>query len=346
MFRTLSLIQIKRRNCFCLSTGLRLIASTITSFLILALLLFMIHRLRQRRLLLMIRRNTFITFKHLFVRKSIEIQILFKGLQTRRLEQVNGLANDNPNMGYLSAHEQYDFTGSFNEPPPPYTFWKPPEHFIPPGEAPPPYDDSFGVTVGSVVPCFEVSHQPINRVNITGNCILGSPTPFQQSQMISRGVQPTLCSGGQTLMTSGISSMAPIIDTISSDNCYEHITVVRINDSQNNSNLANDFAGCDVADSVVVQNNNTFSDSTSTSSIASSESTSEALNSPSNCSMISSSSQSTSTQSTVRRLECDTISRLWLHCQFSSVHNPLMCLCGISDYSGGPMSPKSVWSLF
>lgn len=44
--------------------GLRLIASTITSFLILALLLFMIHRLRQRRLLLMIRRMYLIKFSH------------------------------------------------------------------------------------------------------------------------------------------------------------------------------------------------------------------------------------------------------------------------------------------
>lgn len=35
--------------------GLRLVAGTVTSFLILALLLFMIHRLRKRRLLVMIR---------------------------------------------------------------------------------------------------------------------------------------------------------------------------------------------------------------------------------------------------------------------------------------------------
>jgi hypothetical protein len=35
---------------------LRLVASTVTSFLILALLLFMIHRLRQRRTLIMLRR--------------------------------------------------------------------------------------------------------------------------------------------------------------------------------------------------------------------------------------------------------------------------------------------------
>ena len=37
--------------------GLRLVASTVTSFLILALLLFMIHRLRQKRLLIMMRRE-------------------------------------------------------------------------------------------------------------------------------------------------------------------------------------------------------------------------------------------------------------------------------------------------
>ena len=36
--------------------GLRLVASTVTSILILALLLFMVHRLRQRRLLIMMRR--------------------------------------------------------------------------------------------------------------------------------------------------------------------------------------------------------------------------------------------------------------------------------------------------
>ena len=36
--------------------GVRLVASTITSLLILSLLLFMIHRLRQRRLLITLRR--------------------------------------------------------------------------------------------------------------------------------------------------------------------------------------------------------------------------------------------------------------------------------------------------
>ncbi|CAG2103953.1 unnamed protein product [Medioppia subpectinata] len=278
--------------------GLRLIASTITSFLILALLLFMIHRLRQRRLLLMIRR-----------------------LQTRRLEQVNGLsADNNPHMGYLSSqncYDQYDFGGSFNEPPPPYTFWKPPEHYIPPGEAPPPYDDSVDITI---VPCFDLNSHSVNnnnysgsRVNITNNCIVGSPTPFQQTQLISAANrQSPYVRGTPFLMmrsaTPPTMTGGPIIDTIS-DQCYQHITVVRINDSQthNNSTMssANDDNIC--AEDIAVENSNTLSDSTSTSSIASSE---EAFNSPSNCSVISSSSQSTSTQSTVRRQDNDTISRL------------------------------------
>ena len=39
--------------------SLRLVASTVTSFLVLALLLFMVHRLRQRRLMLAMRREYF-----------------------------------------------------------------------------------------------------------------------------------------------------------------------------------------------------------------------------------------------------------------------------------------------
>lgn len=232
---------------------------------------------------------------------------------------MNGLT-DNSNLGYLSAHDQYDFGGSFNEPPPPYTFWKPPEHLIPPGEAPPPYDDSIGITV---VPCYDMSNHSVNRVNLTGNMILGSPTPFQQAQaqaqaqtqtqFISAGAHPTFCSVGQQYISTNLTSMSPIIDTISSDNSYEHITVVRINDSHNNQNVVNNINNNNVNvvdDTVVVENANTLSDSTSTSSIASSGSSSDAFNSPSNCSVISSSSESTPTQSTVRRLEIDTISRL------------------------------------
>jgi hypothetical protein len=253
---------------------------------------------------------------------------------------VNGLSADNPNMGYLSGqncYEQYDFGGSFNEPPPPYTFWKPPEHYIPPGEAPPPYDDSVGVTI---VPCFDVTghtlvnHNNNNRVNITGNCIVGSPTPFQQTQLISAANRQALCAANArsspflttgamiTGTTMGAMAAHPIIDTMGADGSYEHITVVRINDTQPNTGAimtatvtvdessARERVGGVGAESGCT---NTFSDSTSTSSIASSDGSStsgEAFNSPSNCSVISSSSQSTSTQSTVRHQDNGAISRL------------------------------------
>ncbi|GIY60340.1 hypothetical protein CDAR_9631 [Caerostris darwini] len=108
--------------------GLRLVASTVTSFLILALLLFMIHRLRQRRLLLMIRR-----------------------FHARRMDNGNAhlsrrfSEDDDGSVGYFVGHDQLDFS-RYDEPPPPYTLWKPPEMYIPPGEAPPPYDLSVQLT--------------------------------------------------------------------------------------------------------------------------------------------------------------------------------------------------------
>ncbi|XP_054155522.1 integral membrane protein DGCR2/IDD-like isoform X2 [Oppia nitens] len=289
------------------SLGLRLIASTITSFLILALLLFMIHRLRQRRLLLMIRR-----------------------LQTRRLEQVNGLSAENPNLGYLN--EPYEFGGSFTEPPPPYTLWKPPEQYIPPGEAPPPYDDSLGVTV---VPCFDQSFNNNNnnnsynngngRVNIA-NYALGSPTPFQQTQLLTTAAnnRPTLYVRSSPFLSTGSTATttttlgAPIVDTISSDGCYEHITIVRINDTPGNTvtilSNSDNTVGYGVGGD---DNRRALCESNSMSSIASTSSSSSSttsstrgdpLQSPTNCSV---SSSSTSTQSTVRHQDNNhTISRL------------------------------------
>ncbi|XP_052248206.1 uncharacterized protein LOC127856171 isoform X2 [Dreissena polymorpha] len=86
--------------------GLRLVASTITTFLILALLLFLIHRFRQRRLLMTLRRYG------------------------RRREHLD----DSDNISYTP-----DFFGvqcpPYEDPPPPYTPPKPQ-----PGEQPPPYE--------------------------------------------------------------------------------------------------------------------------------------------------------------------------------------------------------------
>ena len=48
------------------SLSLRLVASSVTTMLILALLLFMVHRLRQRRILIMLRRKYFGILAHFF----------------------------------------------------------------------------------------------------------------------------------------------------------------------------------------------------------------------------------------------------------------------------------------
>ncbi|XP_074597321.1 uncharacterized protein LOC141852274 [Brevipalpus obovatus] len=155
--------------------GLRLIASTVTSFLILALLLFMMHRLRQRRLLLMIRR-----------------------LQNRRLEH-NLSAND----GCFPVYDQTDFAlrGTFLDPPPPYAFWKPPETFLPPIEAPPPYEES--VLTSIIVTAPQPEEQPVNNNHIprlnerstttTGTSPIRSHTnsPFVAEAAVS---DPQVCS--------------------------------------------------------------------------------------------------------------------------------------------------------
>ncbi|KAH9503870.1 hypothetical protein Btru_064038 [Bulinus truncatus] len=93
--------------------SLRLIASTVTSFLVLALLLFMVHRLRQRRLLQAMRR--------------------FEA----RARQVHSEDTDSEPYipdGFMSVE-----CPPYTDPPPPYSPPKPPQ--IMPGEQPPPYEE-------------------------------------------------------------------------------------------------------------------------------------------------------------------------------------------------------------
>ncbi|GIY60035.1 hypothetical protein CEXT_701481 [Caerostris extrusa] len=59
--------------------------------------------------------------------------------------QEDFLKDDDGSVGYFVGHDQLDFS-RYDEPPPPYTLWKPPEMYIPPGEAPPPYDLSVQLT--------------------------------------------------------------------------------------------------------------------------------------------------------------------------------------------------------
>lgn len=83
--------------------------------------------------------------------KKCFLLLLFVGFHARRMD--NGTAHlsrrfsedDDGSVGYFVGHDQLDFS-RYDEPPPPYTLWKPPEMYIPPGEAPPPYDLSVQLT--------------------------------------------------------------------------------------------------------------------------------------------------------------------------------------------------------
>ncbi|XP_022245518.1 uncharacterized protein LOC106462513 isoform X2 [Limulus polyphemus] len=155
--------------------GLRLVASAITSLLILALLLFMINRLRRRRLLLMIRR-------------------LNGGSGGTSESQVSRRFSleDDATVGYFFGQDHIDF-GLFDDPPPPYAFWKPPETYISPGEAPPSYTVS--VEIGQApYSTISLSHGRWNsQEDVTFPPLRSSPdgkesteTPLSECQSVDR----------------------------------------------------------------------------------------------------------------------------------------------------------------
>lgn len=118
------------------NVGLRLIASTVTSFLILALLLFMVHRLRQRRILIM--------------------------MQMQRMTEDS---NNDDTLAY-QIDTGYEFS-PYEEPPPPYTPPKPP--YIPLGEAPPPYDQINNNNFGEIMGSSANGNDDFQRYNSTTN---------------------------------------------------------------------------------------------------------------------------------------------------------------------------------
>ncbi|RXG73770.1 Integral membrane protein DGCR2/IDD [Armadillidium vulgare] len=104
-------------------TGLRMVASAITAILSLALLLFLIHRLRQRKLRIA---------QHQYFEDH--------------LDGFGSLPNDscrnNPcchNAVYLTGNDHVDFFLDGHMPA--YNRWKPPSYYFQPGDAPPPYSE-------------------------------------------------------------------------------------------------------------------------------------------------------------------------------------------------------------
>lgn len=87
--------------------------------------------------------------------------------------------DDDGSVGYFVGHDQLDFS-RYDEPPPPYTLWKPPEMYIPPGEAPPPYDLSVQLTApysGNG----RFSYAPADQVSVTQQAIISVHAENQES---------------------------------------------------------------------------------------------------------------------------------------------------------------------
>ncbi|XP_037567392.1 uncharacterized protein LOC119446885 isoform X3 [Dermacentor silvarum] len=170
--------------------GLRMVASTVASFLIVALLLFMIHRLRKRRLLVMIRR-----LNGCRAAASLEEACL-----------ARQLALEEQGVGFLG--------GFCPDPPPPYTFWKPPEAYVPPGEAPPPYD---------APPALLDRQQQQLEV---------APNSAEPLPRVASATPPLLCGGSSTSSEAG--ELPQQQRAIRSDAYYEdglrHVTVVLVGD--------------------------------------------------------------------------------------------------------------------
>lgn len=102
--------------------GLRMVASAVTAILSLALLLFLIHRLRQRRL---------------------------RAQQQYYEDQLDSPIGPNPdschsnacchNAAYCNGNDHVDFF--LDGQTPPYSLWKPPSFYFPHEDAPPPYSE-------------------------------------------------------------------------------------------------------------------------------------------------------------------------------------------------------------
>ncbi|KAK3084161.1 hypothetical protein FSP39_009242 [Pinctada imbricata] len=139
--------------------GLRLVASTVTSFLVLALLLFMIHRLRQKRLLVAMRRYR----------------------NNRQRERLDEMDADSFSPEFLGIR-----CPPYEDPPPPYSPPKP-EHIH--QDAPPPYEvidsqnnNNTTVTQGGGNLCSGANSYSPQHSNLTStNLILASDSGTNQN---------------------------------------------------------------------------------------------------------------------------------------------------------------------
>ncbi|XP_071527124.1 uncharacterized protein [Panulirus ornatus] len=105
--------------------GLRMVASAVTAILSLALLLFLIHRLRQRRLRAQ--------------QQYYEDQLDSPGGLNSEPCHSNACCH---NAAYCNGNDHVDFFLDGHTPP--YSLWKPPSFYFPHEDAPPPYSEVVG----------------------------------------------------------------------------------------------------------------------------------------------------------------------------------------------------------
>ncbi|XP_076337349.1 uncharacterized protein LOC143239762 isoform X2 [Tachypleus tridentatus] len=220
--------------------GLRLVASAVTSLLILALLLFMINRLRRRRLLLMIRR----------------LNGGSGGTSDSQVSRRFSLEDD-ATVEYFFGQDHIDF-GIFDDPPPPYAFWKPPETYISPGEAPPSYTVS--VEIGQA-PYSTISLSDgrwNSQEDVTFPPLRSSPdgkesteTPLSECQSVNR-----LCMARSEDEPPYIASSPPPLsicsDSITTENEVENASFVGSNNSASRLNAEHEDASTYMPNNSVV----------------------------------------------------------------------------------------------
>nr|CAD7264218.1 unnamed protein product [Timema shepardi] len=134
--------------------GLRLIASAVTAILSLSLLIFLIHRLRQRKI---------------------------RGRQNRQLSEderslgsigyiAGSLAYLPGSMGYLGAGSQeHHIEFHYEEPASHYSLWKPPGNYFPRGEAPPPYEEAVAAARAEAALVAANNNNNNNTLNTSNN---------------------------------------------------------------------------------------------------------------------------------------------------------------------------------
>lgn len=130
--------------------------------------------------------------------------MFFTGFHARRMDNGNAhlsrrfSEDDDGSVGYFVGHDQLDFS-RYDEPPPPYTLWKPPEMYIPPGEAPPPYDLSVQLTA-PYAGNGRFSYAPADQVVATQQAIIS--VHAENREIPSRNATPDVLNNETNVVSS------------------------------------------------------------------------------------------------------------------------------------------------